>query len=179
MACSAWEPLPIKLFNDAEASSLVVSQAKTEAAWLLKAAYFEIHWIPCQVITVSNLLTCEGPALAIEFHILASTSSSDLTKNSMGIAFPNSAASRAAVFLSRVRQLVAANAGIIDEGGLLGHVMAHEIGHLLLHSTNHSNEGLMRAEFNQGDLRKAAQRQLKFTNDQIQAIRRNFIARSN
>ena len=81
----------------------------------------------------------------------------------------------AGVFLSRVRQTVAGNVGIIDIPELLGYVMAHEIGHLLLHSTLHSGEGIMRAQFRSADLKKAAQRQLKFTPDQGEAIHRNAL----
>ena len=54
--------------------------------------------------------------------------------------------------------------------------MAHEIGHLLLHSTSHSSGGLMRAEFRPADLKKAGQRQLKFTPEQAEAIHRNRLA---
>lgn len=54
--------------------------------------------------------------------------------------------------------------------------MAHEIGRLLLHSTAHSREGVMRAEFRRADLKKAAQRQLKFTPEQGEAIHRNALA---
>jgi hypothetical protein len=82
----------------------------------------------------------------------------------------------AGVFLSRVRQTAAHNTGIIEFSDLLGCVMAHEIGHLLLHSTTHSNEGLMRAKYRPVDLKKAGQRQLKFTAEQAEAIHRNTLA---
>jgi hypothetical protein len=82
----------------------------------------------------------------------------------------------AGVFLSRVRQTAARNAGIIEVSDLLGCVMVHEIGHLLLHSTMHSSEGLMRAKYRPVDLKKAGQRQLKFTPEQAEAIHRNTLA---
>lgn len=95
----------------------------------------------------------------------------------MGIAFPTlGSRGNAGVFLSRVAQTVASNDGMISVPGLLGHVMAHEIGHLLLKSSAHSSEGLMRADFRPADLKKAAQRQLKFSLSQSQAIRRNSLA---
>jgi len=82
----------------------------------------------------------------------------------------------AGVFLSRVRQTAARNTGTIEVSDLLGYVMAHEIGHLLLHSTTHSSEGLMRAEYRPADLKKAGQRQLKFTPEQAEVIHHNTLA---
>ena len=76
------------------------------------------------------------------------------------------------VFWSRVRQ-TAARTGVVDSSDLLGTVMAHEIGHLLLHSTTHSSEGVMRADFRPEDLKKAGQRQLRFTPEQAELILRN------
>jgi hypothetical protein len=74
------------------------------------------------------------------------------------------------VFMSRVQRTAAANPGIIDIPGLLGHVIAHEIGHLLLKSSAHAPEGLMRADFLRADLKKAAQRQLLFSPEQAESL---------
>jgi hypothetical protein len=95
----------------------------------------------------------------------------------MGIAMPHlGSGDHAGVFFSRVRETAARSAALIDVSDLLGYVMAHEIGHVLLHSTAHSSEGLMRKEFRPGDLKKAGQRLLKFTSEQAEAIHRNVIA---
>jgi hypothetical protein len=51
----------------------------------------------------------------------------------------------ATVFADRVRMLAAAVR--IDEGTLLGRAMAHEIGHLLLGTLDHAQEGLMRGHW--------------------------------
>lgn len=175
--CPMSEQLPIKLFNDAGASNFVFQQATTEAAWLLQSVCLEILWIHCPVINTENVAECPAPAGSVELHILATTKNPDLTTNSLGIAFPNQKNRRAGVFLLRVREIVAVNGAIISEGSLLGHVIAHEIGHLLLRSSAHSSEGLMRAEFRKEDLLKAKQRQLTFTKAQREAIQRNVVAR--
>jgi hypothetical protein len=52
----------------------------------------------------------------------------------------------------------------------LGHVMAHEIGHLLIGVNSHSDEGLMRADWNTRERRPQT-----FTTSQVQQIRRRFI----
>jgi hypothetical protein len=53
---------------------------------------------------------------------------------------------------------------------LLGHAMAHEIGHMLL-PAGHSFFGLMRAQWGLGDLRLAQQGWLNFTPEQGEVIR--------
>ena len=53
---------------------------------------------------------------------------------------------------------------------MLAHVMAHEVGHLLL-PHGHSATGLMRANWDAADLRRAVYRQLNFTAEQAELIR--------
>jgi hypothetical protein len=172
--CTAREPLPVKLFNDAAVRDAALHRAKEEAAWRLKWVCVGPAWVPCPVVGRSNLTPCQAPVGAIELHILSSPATNDFSEDAMGIAMPNlGSGNHAGVFLSRVRQTAARSAGIIDASDLLGYVMAHEIGHLLLHSTRHSDEGLMRADFRPADLKKAGQRQLKFTAEQAEAIHRN------
>jgi hypothetical protein len=54
---------------------------------------------------------------------------------------------------------------------ILGSAMAHELGHLLLPSQSHAPRGLMRADWNRGDLVMADGRGLRFTPQQGQQIR--------
>jgi hypothetical protein len=174
--CIARASRPVKLFNDAAVGNDILHPAKEEAGWLLKSACVVPIWIPCLVISVSNQAPCPAPVGAIELHILSSPATNDFGEDTMGIAMPHlGSGDHAAVFLSRVRETAARNVGIIDVSNLLGYVMAHEIGHLLLHSTTHSSGGLMRGEFRPADLKKAGQRQLRFTPEQADAIHRDAL----
>ena len=58
-------------------------------------------------------------------------------------------------------------------GVMLGYVMAHELGHLLLPPKAHSAEGVMRAIL---DLHSASERQLRFTSQQAALILHNVAA---
>jgi hypothetical protein len=70
------------------------------------------------------------------------------------------------VSIPRARHVIERRQGFADSnaattldialGVLLGRVIAHEIGHVLLLTTRHSNDGLMRAEYDAGDVRPAA-----------------------
>jgi hypothetical protein len=62
-------------------------------------------------------------------------------------------------------------------GQLLGHGIAHEIGHLLLGTNSHSPSGLMSAHWNARELKLAARGQLTFSIDQAAAIRGDVRAR--
>src|SRR6266566_4513303 len=54
----------------------------------------------------------------------------------------------------------------VDPAIILGHVAAHEIGHLLLGSNSHSTGGIMRAHWNMEELARANKRLLLFTKSQ-------------
>lgn len=59
----------------------------------------------------------------------------------------------------------------INRGNMLGALMAHEVGHLLLPVDSHSSSGLMRARWNRGELELAQHGRLRFTADQARLIR--------
>jgi len=83
--------------------------------------------------------------------------------NSLGIV--GSEIHRAYVFVDRVLPLALHNGA--DPGDLLGNVIAHEIGHLLLPDEGHSPGGIMQAEFEM-HMRGAR----RFTPAQAEAIRK-------
>jgi hypothetical protein len=60
---------------------------------------------------------------------------------------------------------------------LLGNAMAHEIGHVLLESTEHSSAGIMKARWGKADIQTMAARFLEFTEDQAVVLRVNALRR--
>jgi hypothetical protein len=61
----------------------------------------------------------------------------------------------------------------IDPGVLLGHVIAHEIGHLLLPYDAHSERGIMRAAWDKAQATNAVMGTLTFDRGQAALIRRS------
>jgi hypothetical protein len=179
-ACSAWQQFPVKVFNEAAVGNSALETAQQEASWLLGSACVQVIWVPCRPVTRSNLIPCPAPVNSAELHVLSAPLTADTGRTAMGFAMPRYRSSgHAAVFLSRVRHVVDSNPGLISVPHLLGEVMAHEIGHLLLRSSIHSSEGIMRADYRPSDLKNAGQRQLRFTPEQIQAIQsREFAGRT-
>jgi hypothetical protein len=61
---------------------------------------------------------------------------------------------------------------------ILGYAMAHEIGHVLLGSTEHSSEGIMRSHWNEAELERLAKGWLGFTSQQSAVMRKNAFRRA-
>jgi hypothetical protein len=81
------------------------------------------------------------------------------SKETVGFAMPGSLA--ASAMYDRIREI--AHDHRLPCGVLLGYVMAHELGHLLLPAHSHSEVGLMRPNL---DMHLAVAKKLRFTRDQ-------------
>ena len=98
---------------------------------------------------------------------------------SFGVAFDDVGedfGSCAYVFYNRVKELAWRTA--VDQKVLLAHFLAHEIGHLLLGPKSHSPVGLMRGEWSENDLNKAAKGRLAFTSTESERMRSAVLARN-
>jgi hypothetical protein len=147
--CRELRPVPVYLPVAVPIDAGVLAAAREEAAWILRSLCVAIEWS-----------AAESPG-ALLVRILPRPLTADPTPDALGLAMPT--LGRGAVFLSRVREKVEANPGRVGLPILLGCVLAHEIGHLLLGTVGHAKEGIMSADFQKRELEKAAQRQLVFT----------------
>jgi hypothetical protein len=82
----------------------------------------------------------------------------------------------ATVYPDRINA-VASRTGV-DAGTLLGRAVAHEIGHLLLGTTDHSAVGLMRAFWSDRELQRGLTADWTFAPDDVARIGRGLAARS-
>lgn len=85
----------------------------------------------------------------------------------LGLAHGGSSAAYA--FYARIANLAACNG--TNEAALLGHVIAHEIGHLLLPYDSHSLTGIMRAEWDRTQFEDMAKGLLAFGREEVDLIR--------
>ena len=79
------------------------------------------------------------------------------------------------VFFDRFKTLRSENVRPV-EASMLGHVMAHEIGHLLLGSNAHSRHGIMQARWKRDQLRSIATGGLLFTPEQAVEMRSKVLS---
>src|SRR6267142_486444 len=117
------------------------------------------------------------PPREVEIRVVKATALSE--RGSLGFAAVDvveRAGTLATVYVDRVDAL-AMEAGI-DRGELLGHVIAHEVGHLILGSVDHSPHGLMRATWKVDELRRNLPLDWKFSGAQGAEMRRRLVARS-
>jgi hypothetical protein len=75
----------------------------------------------------------------------------------------------ATVYLDRVTTLAAAAGGNVAT--LLGHAIAHELGHLLLGTNAHGTHGLMRPAWSGDEIRRGRDVDWMFTEAEVKAIR--------
>jgi hypothetical protein len=61
---------------------------------------------------------------------------------------------------------------------LLGHVLAHEIGHILQGNDRHSASGLMKSRWDRSDFFRMARKSLRFTDFDIREIHKGLDART-
>jgi hypothetical protein len=151
-ACPEIRPLVVHLAVNTQVDPTALTSGRQEAAWILRSLCAAIQW--SEVELADGLL----------IRVLSAPLTTDPTPDALGFAMPNiGRGDRGAVFLSRIQEKVEASGGRVSLPILLGTVIAHEIGHLLLGTTTHSAEGIMRADFGKVELEKAAQRHLVFT----------------
>lgn len=82
---------------------------------------------------------------------------------------------RAAIYVERIRSAALSNGA--DFEVVLGYVMVHELGHLLLENDSHSSRGVMKSHWSEKDLVASARGALTFSPKQINRIQSNMFDR--
>lgn len=175
--------ITVRVFNYAEVSSTALAEAEGEAKRIFERVGLAVAWIDClpPASQKSTDPACEQPLepTHIVLRILAGRQlGAAATSNDIGSALVPSLGGRGAyanIYFDRVDHL--ARGGDASRATILGHAMAHEIGHLLVGTAEHSSRGIMRAKWEREDLRDAARRSLLFDSEQAASIRREVAAR--
>lgn len=144
-----------------------LATAKKVAADILHSAQVDVQWkFGGQPKTVA------GEILQIEFLEEAPPR---FGTNAMAYATPyRSSGTCIHVFYRRVQRMRSRQMAPV----LLGHVMAHEIAHVLQGVARHSDSGVMKAVWESADYDVMALRPLPFTAEDIDLIRGHWVSRS-
>jgi hypothetical protein len=67
---------------------------------------------------------------------------------------------------------------LASRGQILGHAFAHEMGHILLNTANHSASGIMRGIWDFRDLNDASSGQMLFSTEQGKILRAEVLKRA-
>jgi len=155
----------VVVYNDARVPAQVIESAKETAERIYLDAGIAIVW-----------KDHSDPATgATELFVRIVRRSLNLPGEDFGIAFvgANGRGVQADVFYSGIEQLT--NNTSVNPAQIMGHVMAHELGHLLLGMNSHSGLGIMQAHWTEQQLRQMSMGLFKFDKRQSEAIRARLI----
>lgn len=183
--CAAAPSLPtltVRCYHYAAAPPSVVAKAQAIAAERLRATGISVEWLDYAIVHGHPV----GPGRPGRFTELVI----DLLPERMAQRIPGAPTQLGVSVMDKEKQL-AAHAYIFVERAealargadlapevVLGAVIAHEIGHLLLGTNNHSGRGIMRGQWGTTDLREAADGGLPFTPDQARRMRAGMTDRA-
>ena len=154
----------VSVYNDAQVPPDTLTWAEQQAAKIFSRARLDVRWLRCTHINSGvRAAACNGFDVPghVAVRIIAHTPSSE-SDAAFGVAFlaPDGTGRYSDVFWKRAQGLHA-NSNV-DLGGILGSVIAHEIGHLLLGSNAHAISGIMRAHWESSELHRIAMGTLMF-----------------
>jgi len=183
-AISAGEPstgaaIRIRVTNYTQASDSLLGGAEREANRIFAQARLAVVWRNCPI----------GPAKPVEpdpchdapeptdivLRILSAPTDRQFQDNVFGFAVHPLLAS---VYYDRVLLRAVRDTAQFEVHLILGAVMAHEIGHLLIGSNAHSSSGVMQASWERKQIRQAVTGTLYFTAEQARLIRAETEARA-
>jgi hypothetical protein len=172
--------LTVSVFNDAGVPTAVLSVAHDRAIYILSRARVSLTWIDCgtPLHRPPEDAGCSAISFPQHVSIRLVASASPVTQDTFGQSIQN-AAGEGDYAVVYYRALESSNAaGRIRIGELLGHVVAHELGHLLLGADSHSATGLMSPVWQICELRQASRGSLFFTADQAKRMHTRYLAAS-
>ena len=139
-------PVHAELESSPRLDWAVLSRARRVAADILAPAGVNLQWN-----RKSPVIPCARPSIAIGF---AEDTTARFLPGAIAYALPYAGGgTRITPFLDRMAPLLKlANAS--QSGILLGHVLAHEITHVLQGIARHSGSGLMKARFSESDFQQ-------------------------
>ena len=170
--------VPVRVYQGAAAAPADLAASLAVAGAALAGAAVDVAWRSCHGTALACRTVLEPGEITVRVLRLAPDAAASRGQ-SLGEAFIDTATGRgvlATVFLDRVERL--ARLSGTDAVALLGRAIAHEIGHLLLGSTGHSPDGLMRATWSPRELRRARPHDWTFSRADmvaLQAARRGYV----
>jgi hypothetical protein len=178
-ASAVAEPILVLVHDYANVDATLLKGAKRSASRVLATAGVQVRWVDCPESPQAPKQCQDPPDPSIlVLHILpAGVTRRAVLSGALGFAVPpepGQFGSFAGVFYDRVERI--SSHGYSDRV-ILGHAIAHEIGHLLLGVGGHSESGLMKPEWHRKELEQAVNGILVFDGVQRARIMQNLKAR--
>jgi hypothetical protein len=165
--------LRVSVFNDARIPDQKLLRAETVATQIFAASGMSIDWLHCGRPSedLHEQAACSEASFPSHLHIRIQPRSLNLNPSTVGLSYSgeDGMGQQADIFYSGISLLEQTNHA--DSGVLLGTVIAHELGHLLLGLDSHAPSGLMRPLWNADDLSRAGFAHLVFSPEQSRKLR--------
>lgn len=144
--------------------NFVLCAATDQAVRMFDAIGVSLEWAP------TRPALGQGVAIEIRFSMEAIRGQPEVLARST----PFDPKPVVTILYSRIASYMEPNRGL--RAKLLAHVLVHEIGHVLMKSTSHSADGIMKARWTQTDYGRMAFRPLPFMPDDEDSIRQGLAA---
>jgi hypothetical protein len=161
--------LTIVVYNWQSVSPEQLQRGQTLAAAIFRDAGVEVRWRPATASDLDLRLN------EIPVHLLTGRPAA-LGTDTGGYAVLMGDRSYAGVSLAAVTQTTGPLDA--DPGILLGAMLAHELGHVLLRSSDHSANGVMVVRLAAHEIQAAARGELRFSRAEAQRIRAEILRRA-
>lgn len=155
--------------NSADVSRTVLKRAELDAERVFRAAGVEVEWEDCSSDVVVDV--CQRVPGANEFVLNIAPTGRTSSDSVFGVAFlgEGGIGKYCNVFFDRVEEMQRESGS--GASHLLGAVVAHELGHLLLGSHAHAHVGIMTAMWKEQSLREIEMGIFFFTREQAAFMR--------
>jgi hypothetical protein len=170
---AAASAITVAIYDDAQLSPRVLADAEDEATRIYQKAGIPLLWIGCNrpKMDAKSDSRCQDPPSPIHLNLRIVPHALKSSDDIFGVAFlsPEGTGAYSDVFYDSVEQLDRDwHVGIAL---VLGHVMAHEVGHLILGPNAHSREGIMCPSWRVDELHRASMGTLLFSEEQGRFMR--------
>ncbi len=176
--------IQIFVYNYAGLPAGTLAQAEQEAARIYHLTGIETEWLDCPLSPeqAEQYPACALPItptrLAVGILSRAMAERIKLSPKTFGVAFipEDGSFARVAKVCAHCAEELAAGLAV-PPGVMLGHLMAHELGHLLLGQGSHGSSGLMHVPWQKRELQKVSQGTLMFLSWEGDKMRAQILQR--
>jgi hypothetical protein len=167
----------VRIYNLAQVPENILAEAVGQATYIFARAGIRLGWMDCLVHAGKPEVDpdCRQPYRPFDLALKIALTSTGFVKpgDTFGLALlpENNTCScgiYAYVFYEPVLRL--SSEYRFNGAMVLAHIIAHEIGHLLLGSNSHSPSGVMTAQWHETQLKKAAMGSMLFDDKQVNKI---------
>lgn len=167
--------LQVSVFNDARLDSATLAEAEARASAVFSEASIEVDWLVCGPADPADFSpshsACSALAWPSHLSVRIRPQGVSVSADTFGQAFVDAGGKGlyASVYFQNLS--VSSHHPQLSNAEMLGYVLVHELGHLLLGTNSHSHTGVMQARWDSSALSAAARSSLFFTPTESSILR--------